>query len=104
MAKKIGNLTKNDDGSFHGNIKALLFSSDIKLIPTNQTDNDKAPNYNAVAGDIDIGAGWNKISANGNEFISLSLDDPSLPNPIYAGVFESKDGGYAILWDRKPAS
>ena len=40
---------------------------------------------------LEIGTAWAHTSRGGNEFVSLELDDPSFPAPIYANLIE-RDG------------
>ena len=98
---KIGILNKQDNDNFEGAIKTLQLSSKLTLTVNDNKQSENAPDFIACAGDIEIGAGWNKTSEKGNEFISLSIDDPSLANPIYASVFANKDNGFDIIWNRK---
>jgi len=38
-------------------------------------------------------------SKGGREFVSLKLDDPSFPAPIYANLIE-RDGQHELIWSR----
>ena len=49
---------------------------------------------------VELGAAWQKVSEQtGREYLSVKLDDPSFPAPIYASLVENEDG-YALIWSR----
>ena len=48
----------------------------------------------------DIGAAWKKTSEAGREYLSVTLDDPSLPAPIYARLIEGENGTHDLIWSR----
>ncbi|MFN3169535.1 MAG: DUF736 family protein [Hyphomicrobiales bacterium] len=41
-----------------------------------------------------MGAAWKKTSNNGRDYVSMKIDDRSLPAPILANLFEMSDGDY----------
>ena len=46
-------------------------------------------------------AAWPKRSAEGRDYLSVKLDDPSFNAPIYANLFDDEDGeGYTLIWSR----
>ena len=96
---QIGTFTRNEDGSFAGVIKTLNLN--IKARPVvAEKESDKSPELRALAGAIEIGAGWKKTAKEtGREYHSVKLDDPSFPAPIYATLVESEDG-FALFWSR----
>jgi uncharacterized protein (DUF736 family) len=50
---------------------------------------------------VDLGAAWSKRSAEGRDYLSVKLDDPSFPAPIYANLFDDEEGeGYTLIWSR----
>jgi hypothetical protein len=52
-------------------------------------------------GRAEIGAAWSKRSEEGRDYPSLKLDDPSFNTPIYANLFDDKDGeSYTLIWSR----
>ena len=96
---QIGTFTRNEDGSFAGVIKTLNLNIKARLIVADK-DSDKSPGLRALAGTIEIGAGWKKTAKDtGREYHSIKLDDPSFPAPIYASLVETDDG-YALIWSR----
>ena len=40
----------------------------------------------------------------GREYLSVKLDDPSLPAPIYASLVEAEgEGEFTLIWSRRQA-
>jgi uncharacterized protein (DUF736 family) len=40
----------------------------------------------------------------GRDYLSVKLDDPSLPAPIYASLVEAEDEGeFTLIWSRRQA-
>jgi uncharacterized protein (DUF736 family) len=51
---------------------------------------------------VEFGAAWKKTSGEGREYLSVKLDDPSFPAPIYATLIESDEPGtYSLIWSRR---
>ncbi|MFY9700322.1 MAG: DUF736 domain-containing protein, partial [Rhodoplanes sp.] len=50
--------------------------------------------------EIEFGAAWRKTSNEGREYLSVKLDDPSFPAPIYASLVEVDDG-LSLIWSRR---
>ncbi|WP_286300128.1 DUF736 domain-containing protein [Aminobacter sp. SS-2016] len=50
---------------------------------------------------VEVGAGWKAVSNDGEEYISVKLDDPSFNAPITAALWPSeKEGEYSLIWNR----
>ncbi|MBP6031751.1 MAG: DUF736 domain-containing protein [Sphingobium sp.] len=96
----IGTFTANSKGEFTGVIKTLTLDTKATLRPV-EKDNDKSPDFRIGVGDLDIGAGWQKTSRENRNYVSVKLDDPSFPAPIYATLVETDTAGqYALIWSR----
>jgi len=106
---KIGYLKPVKIGSheeLHGEIKTLQMNLKIKLVPDHLKSSDSAPDYIICAqGDIQIGAAWKRqkrqIGDVDMEFLSITIDDPSLPNALNVAAFKNKDGEWDITWRRR---
>lgn len=103
----IGTITRNDNGEFTGNVRTLTASTPIKLIPLGEAKSDRSPSHRVVtATGFEFGAAWTKNSKEtGAEYMSLKLDTPELPTPIYANTgrmpgTEEQDGVLALIWNR----
>ncbi|HYG88327.1 MAG TPA: DUF736 domain-containing protein [Azospirillum sp.] len=95
----IGTFTKDGDG-YTGQIRTLTLNAKAKLTPEDKAS-DKAPDYRVFVGTIEIGAGWKRTGRDGGaDYVSLKLDDPSFPAPVYANLVHGEDGGFVLLWSR----
>lgn len=96
----IGTFTKTDSG-FTGAVKTLTLNVKARVTPTEKT-NDKAPDFRIFAGQTEFGAAWKKKSNEGREYLSVKLDDPSFPAPIYASMVEVEgEEGFSLIWSRR---
>ena len=89
------NRTEQDDNGNHrhlhaqrdrfvGTVKTLTLNVKARFVPT-ESDNERGPAYRIVAAATEFGAAWKKTSREtGREYLSVKLDDPSFPAPIYA--------------------
>jgi len=96
----IGTFTKADNGNFIGTITTLTLKAKATLRPIDR-ESDKAPDYRLAVGSVECGAGWKKTSRENRDYISVKLDDPAFPAPIYATLSETETAGeYALIWSR----
>ena len=101
----IGYVTRSEDGSFVGQLKTLSIPGvDIQIVPNDRKANDRQPDYRVTAGDVEIGAGWNRRSeTSGNDYVSLAFAAPEFgPRRLYANLGRvpgEKDDRYAIIWN-----
>ena len=97
---QIGSFTRDDAGTFSGTIRTLTLNvkAVIKPVPA---DSEKAPGYRVTAsGGVEFGAGWSKSSREDKPYVSVKLDDPSFPAPIYATLSETDEGQHVLIWSR----
>ena len=97
----IGEFTTNDSNSIIGNVRTLTVSMKARLNPIERVSRD-APDFRITAGNgVEVGAGWKATSDDGEEYISVKMDDPSFIAPISAALWPSeKEGEYALIWNR----
>lgn len=96
----IGTFTANSKGEIAGVIKTLTLNTKASFRPV-EKESDKAPDFRVSTSDMDIGAAWKKTSREGRDYISVKLDDPSFPAPVYATLSETDTAGeYALIWSR----
>jgi uncharacterized protein (DUF736 family) len=105
---KIGELqekTVNGKKVLFGSISTLAFSLPIELKEAPKTENPKAPAFIVFGKSnsgtlVQIGAAWIKVLERGpnagNEFLTISIDDPNLPRALNVAAFKNADTG---LWD-----
>jgi uncharacterized protein (DUF736 family) len=103
----IGYVTRKGNG-FEGKLTTLTISAALKLIPNSDKKNDKQPDYIALSNGVEIGAAWNKLSKEQNEYVSLTIDTLEFPQPIYANLGrapgQDDPDTFAIIWNRPPKS
>jgi uncharacterized protein (DUF736 family) len=95
----IGTFTKQLDGSYAGSIKTLSLNVKAAQLRPNEKSDEKAPDFRIFAGQTEFGAAWRKTSRENREYLSVKLDDPSFPNPIYASLVESGESCH-LIWAR----
>jgi uncharacterized protein (DUF736 family) len=96
----IGTFTKSENG-FTGAVKTLTLNVKARISRAEKT-NDKAPDYRIYAGQIEFGAAWTKKSNDGRAYLSVKLDDPSFPAPIYASLVEVEgEDSVSLIWSRR---
>ena len=84
--KKVGN-------EFQGEIVTLsVQTKNVRIVPEAYRASDDAPSHRVFVGRAEIGAAWSKRSAEGRDYLSVKLDDPSFDAPIYANLFDDEDG------------
>ncbi|WP_274630768.1 DUF736 domain-containing protein [Arvimicrobium flavum] len=94
----IGTFAKAEDGVFSGAIKTLALNTKAKFVPIEATAN--GPDYRVYAGNVEIGAAWKRTSQQDRPYVSVKLDDPSLPAPIYATLVEDEQDQHNLIWSR----
>ena len=97
----IGTFTKQEDG-FNGTLRTLAFNVKVKIVPVLK-ENGKGPDYRVFAGAMEIGAAWKRQTAAQREYLSVKLDDPSLPAPVNARLIAAEDGNMNLYWSRRNA-
>ena len=99
----IGTFTASDNG-YAGSIKTLALNIKAKFT-LSEKDNDKAPDYRIFAGATEFGAAWKKtVRDSDREYLSVKLDDPSFPAPIYASLVKGEgDDSLTLIWSRRTA-
>ena len=96
----IGTFTTNTNG-FTGTISTLALNVKARIARV-ENPSDKGPHFRIYAGNVELGAAWQKRSADADrDYLSVKLDDPSFPAPIYATLTEVEgEDGYQLIWSR----
>lgn len=99
---QIGTFIRTEDGTFNGEIRTLTLRVKASIRPVErEREHDKAPDHRVSTGGVEFGAGWTKAAReSGAEYLSLKLDDPSFPSPIYATLTQGDDGEHKLIWSR----
>jgi uncharacterized protein (DUF736 family) len=91
---------------YSGEITTLtLQRSDVVLRPNDKTG-ERGPDYRIVqerdGAAVEFGAAWKRNSERGRAFLSIMLDDPALPLPLYAAMFlADRDETATLVWQRQ---
>jgi len=96
----IGTFTSTENG-FNGSIRTLALNVKARIARV-ENPSDKGPQYRIYAGAVELGAAWQKRSSETErDYLSVKLDDPSFPAPIYATLTEVEgENGYQLIWSR----
>ncbi len=96
-----GHYTKQGD-DFIGSVKTLTLNVKARFSPA-EAETDKAPAYRITAGATEFGAAWKKTAKEtGREYLSVKLDDPSFPAPIYASLIQIEgEESLSLIWSRR---
>ena len=100
----IGTFIRSENG-FTGTIRTLALSVKARFVAA-EKENEKAPDYRVftASGNTEFGAAWKKTSNAGREYVSVKLDDPSFPAPIYASLVTVEGSEeFSLIWSRRTA-
>lgn len=93
--KKVGS-------EYQGEILTLnVQARNVRIVPAEGASNVAAPTHRVFVGRAEISAAWSKKSAEGRDYLSVKLDDPSFSDPIFANLFDDESGDSAtLIWSR----
>jgi uncharacterized protein (DUF736 family) len=95
----IGTFTSTCTG-VNGAIKTLNLNAKVRFERV-ESPSDKGPQFRIFSGAVELGAAWQKTSIEGRDYLSVKLDDPSFPAPIYATLVEVEgEDGLQLIWSR----
>jgi uncharacterized protein (DUF736 family) len=100
----IGYVTKNDEGSYRGQLKTLSIRADIAIVANASRSGDTQPHYRVLSDGVEIGAGWMRRSeTSGRDYVSLSLAAPEFgPRRLYANLGRAAgeaEDRFAVIWN-----
>jgi len=88
------------ENGFTGSIRTLALNLKARISRV-ETPSEKGPHFRIYAGNVELGAAWQKTSEQGRDYLSVKLDDPSFAAPIYATLAEVEGGGsLQLIWSR----
>ena len=97
----IGTFKPDKDG-YAGTIRTLTLNARVRIVANDSKQSAGAPDFRVLAGLAEIGAAWRKTAEDQSSYLSVRLDDPSLPAPIRAALIEkTEDGVLRLLWRRE---
>jgi len=97
----IGTFTSTANG-FTGTIKTLNLNVKARIARV-ENPSDKGPHFRIfAAGNVELGAAWQKTAKESErDYLSVKLDDPSFPAPIYATLIEVEgEEDLQLIWSR----
>jgi uncharacterized protein (DUF736 family) len=97
----IGFFTGSDD-ALVGTITTMTINlKNVRITRDQARADEKAPSHRVFVGNAEIGAAWPKVAQQtGQCYLSVKLDDPSLPAPLWASLFEGENGERTLVWTR----
>lgn len=94
---------KRENGVIVGSIASPFgILSNVAFEAIQQKGNGPSHILTTDAGEL--GVAWEKTSAKGNKYLSVSLKSPFLPAPVNCALLESttNPGNFALVWDDQP--
>jgi uncharacterized protein (DUF736 family) len=108
----IGNFTYDPArDTYTGELATLTVAARPLVLKPHEAKGDKArrePNYRitspAQGGDVELGGAWKKYTNDGQEYLSVTLADPALPQAVNCALFSAGDDtgeGFILVWSRE---
>ncbi len=99
----IGVFHPTKDGGWTGTIRTLLVDVKARFVPNDNRTSDAAPAFRVLIGDSEVGAAWRKQSSgeHARDYLSVALEDPTLPHRISAALFEAGPSEFHLVWNRR---
>ena len=97
----IGTFQAVKDG-YAGNIRTLMLNGRVRILANDRKNSESAPDFRISLGTTEIGAAWRRTRKGSEEtYLSVKLDDPALPQPIWGALLEASDDRPArLVWRR----
>jgi uncharacterized protein (DUF736 family) len=85
-----------------GTLHLASLNVGLAFQPTRHADGEgNRPAYEIFMGSYQLGSAWKQKSRETNrDYLSVKLDDPTFPAPIYAALFEREGGSHVLVWNR----
>jgi uncharacterized protein (DUF736 family) len=112
----VGRLKRLESGAgetLSGTVSTLQLTLTVTFYPTGEPADSRRPTYeirakNAEGREVPVGAAWLKTMTKaekvGEEFLSITIDDPSLPQPLNFAAFKDPEGDtWTITFRRRQA-
>ena len=96
----IGTFTSTKTG-FTGQIKTLALNVKARFERV-ENPGENGPHFRIYSNSVELGAAWQKqAKQTDRDYLSVKLDDPSFPAPIYATLVEVEgEEGMQLIWSR----
>ena len=111
---KLGTLEEvenNKEKELWGHLRTLDLDLNLRLVKYPDQRSNNSPDWliltkSKQGHEVEVGSAWKKLPKNlgisGEEFLSLTFDDPSFPKTMNVAAF-TEDGGkhWDIMWRRR---
>ncbi|MAM94963.1 MAG: hypothetical protein CMI61_10110 [Parvibaculum sp.] len=104
---QIGEFTRQKSG-FSGRIQTLTLDSEIAIVAVDAAGVENAPDHRVHLGSDDsgpeVGAAWSRTGEKAGDYLSVLIDDPALPHPMRAALFQNGADAtsWSLHWSRAP--
>jgi uncharacterized protein (DUF736 family) len=97
----IGRFSRLENG-YAGLISTLTLNAEVSILVNPCKEGRNPPDFRVMAGPVEIGAAWRRSTQGAQKVVlRVKLDDPTLPEPIWATLLEpGADGIARLLWQR----
>ena len=101
----IGYVTKQQDGSFKGQLRTVSIRAEIEIVPNTAKAVDNQPDFRVLSRGYEVGAGWLRTGeTSGRAYVSLSLAAPEFgPRTLYANLGRAArtddPDEFAVIWN-----
>lgn len=102
MNRPYGAIKRNENG-LSGRISGRLYEGNVTLKNNEKKNSEAAPDFVVLEnGRHVIGAAWEKTSAAGKCFMSITLDLEEQDKPIYLHAFQqdNDNSAFDVVWTR----
>ena len=106
----LGTVYRQPNGSMTGDLAMKSYTGRVLFAPNSDRRGANAPDFRIFGasdrgGRFEMGAAWIKTRADGQgTFVSVKLDYPELPTPVYATLGQlagqDDDDLLAVIWNR----
>ena len=99
---QIGTFTKTKTG-FSDRVRTLILDLQLTIRSVEKSDIENAPDYRIFAAeDLEVGAAWSRSGERAGDYLSISIDDPTLTQPLRAALFQSEADAkvWNLMWSR----
>jgi uncharacterized protein (DUF736 family) len=90
----------DDDEHFVGRIETLTFQHKAAIVRNPSKRGKRAPDYWIYANGVQLGEARKATSDNGEECLSLKLDDPCFAKPFTCQLLNEGYSDYRLVWSR----
>ena len=100
MGYNIGSF-KATNGGYEGKITTLLHNLEVTFERVTNRTNENAPGFHLYAGELLLGAAWERKTKKGSRYLSVNLEDHTFSSGFYSLYRnEGVEDGYRLVFER----